>query len=465
MSDHRSRQAAEDRRSVETGDPVTTAARGQHVLILGGGYVGLYTALQLKKKLRRGEARITLVDPRSYMTYQPFLPEAAAGSLEPRHVVVSLRRELRGVEVITGRVSRVDHERRTATVLRDAGAPMEVHYDQVVVAVGSIARTLPIPGLTDMGIGFKHVEEAIALRNHVLDRLDVAANLDDPELRARALTFVFVGGGYAGIEALAELEDMARAAVKFYDGLAAENLRFVLVEASRRILPEVGEDMGRYTLKQLRERGIDIRLETRLESCTDGNVVLSDGTTMRADTLVWTAGVRPSPVLANTDLPVDDRGRLLCAADLRVQGPHGIVAGAWGAGDCAAVPDLTSVHGDLCSPSAQHAVRQARRLGDNIVSVLRGQEPSVYKHRHVGSVASLGLHKGVAQVYGLKLKGRAAWFMHRTYHMSRMPTLNRKVRIILDWTLALFFQRELVALGRLQNPRAEFRSSAQEPNS
>lgn len=213
MSDHRSRQAAEDRSSVETGDPVTTAARGQHVLILGGGYVGLYTALQLQKKLRRGEARITLVDPRSYMTYQPFLPEAAAGSLEPRHVVVSLRRELRGVEVITGRVSRVDHERRTATVLRDAGAPMTLHYDQVVVAVGSIARTLPIPGLTDIGIGFKHVEEAIALRNHVLDRLDVAANLDDPELRARALTFVFVGGGYAGIEALAELEDMARAAV------------------------------------------------------------------------------------------------------------------------------------------------------------------------------------------------------------------------------------------------------------
>lgn len=465
MSDHRSRQAAEDRSSVEIGDPVTTAARGQHVLILGGGYVGLYTALQLQKKLRRGEARITLVDPRSYMTYQPFLPEAAAGSLEPRHVVVSLRRELRGVEVITGRVSRVDHERRTATVLRDAGAPMTLHYDQVVVAVGSIARTLPIPGLTDIGIGFKHVEEAIALRNHVLDRLDVAANLDDPELRARALTFVFVGGGYAGIEALAELEDMARAAVMFHDGLAAEDLRFVLVEASRRILPEVGEDMGRYTLKQLRERGIDIRLETRLESCTDGNIVLSDGTTMRADTLVWTAGVRPSPVLANTDLPVDDRGRLRCAADLRVQGPHGIVAGAWGAGDCAAVPDLTSLRGDLCSPSAQHAVRQARRLGDNIVSVLRGQEPSVYKHRHVGSVASLGLHKGVAQVYGLKLKGRAAWFMHRTYHMSRMPTLNRKVRIILDWTLALFFQRELVALGRLQNPRAEFRSSAQEPNS
>ena len=229
---------------------------------------------------------------------------------------------------------------------------MTLNYDQVVVAVGSIARTLPIPGLADIGIGFKHVKDAIALRNHVLDRLDVAANLDDPELRARALRFVFVGGGYAGIEALAELEDMGRAAVRFHDALAAEDLRFVLVEASRRILPEVGEDMGRYTLKQLRERGIDIRLETRLELCTDGNVVLSDGTTMRADTLVWTAGVRPSPVLANTDLPVDDRGRLRCAADLRVQGPHGVVAGAWGAGDCAAVPDLTSVRSSAQEPNS-----------------------------------------------------------------------------------------------------------------
>jgi NADH:quinone reductase (non-electrogenic) len=435
------------------------------VLILGGGYVGLYTALRLKKKLHPGEAHVTIVDPRSYMTYQPFLPEAAAGSLEPRHVVVSLRRELRGLDVVNGRVTDIRHRDRAVMVQPEEGEPFQLRYDQLVVALGSVARTLPIPGLKDFGIGFKQVEEAIALRNHVLDRLDVAASVDDTELRAAALTFVFVGGGYAGIEALGELQDMAHDAVSFHDGLAYGDLRFVLVEASDHILPEVGADMGRYTVRQLRSRGIDVKLNTRLESCVEGNVVLSDGTRMRADTLVWTAGVKANPVLTNSDLPLDNRGRLRCRADLRVEGPDGIVDGVWGAGDCAAVPDLTGGPGAFCSPSAQHAVRQARLLGDNLVAVLRGQQPAQYRHRHVGSVASLGLHKGVAQVYGIKVRGFPAWFMHRTYHMSRMPTLNRKVRIVLDWTLALFFRRELVALGRLQDPQAEFRSAAQAPPS
>ncbi len=439
------------------------SAERPRVLILGGGYVGLYTALRLKKKLRRGEADVTIVDPRSYMTYQPFLPEAAAGSLEPRHVVVSLRRELRGVKVLNGTVTGIRHSDRTASVTPELGDAFQLPYDHVVVALGSIARTLPVPGLQEMGIGFKQVEEAIALRNHVLDRLDVAASLNDAQLRARALTFVFVGGGYAGIEALGELEDMARAAVAFHDGISEQDVRFVLVEATGRVLPEVGEDMGEYTVEQLRARGIDVRLRTRLQSCVDGEVVLSDGTSMQADTLVWTAGVKANPVLLHTDLPLDARGRLRCAADLRVEGDAGILEGAWGAGDCAAVPDLTGKPGTYCSPSAQHAVRQARLLGDNLVAVLRGSAPVAYRHRHVGSVASLGLHKGVAQVYGIKAKGFPAWFMHRTYHMSRMPTFNRKLRIVLDWTLALFFRRELVALGRLQNPRAEFRSAAQAP--
>ena len=436
------------------------------ILVVGGGYVGLYTALRLKRRLRRGEAHVTVVDPRSYMTYQPFLPEAAAGSLEPRHVVVSLRRELVGVRVLTGRLTALRHDERTACITPEAGEPFETRYDHVVLALGSVARTLPIPGLLEQGIGFKQVEEAIALRNHVIDRLDVASSLRGDERRC-ALTFVFVGGGYAGIEALAELEDMARAALRFHEGIRADELRFVLVEATDRILPEVGPDMGRYTVEQLRSRDIDVRLSTRLESCTDGLVVLSDGTTMRADTLVWTAGVKAHPVLANTGLPLDDRGRLRCRADLRVQsagdddGSDGaVVEGAWGAGDCSAVPDLTGAPGATCSPSAQHAVRQAKVLGDNLVAAVRGQEPVEYRHKHVGSVASLGLHKGVAQVYGIKLKGWPAWFMHRTYHMSRMPTVNRKVRIVLDWTLALFFRRELVALGRLENPRAEFRAAA-----
>lgn len=431
-----------------------------HILIAGGGYVGLYTALRLRRRLHPGEARVSVVDPRSYMTYQPFLPEAAAGSLEPRHVVVPLRRELRGVDVITGRVTEIRHADRVACITPAGGEPYELRYDVLVSALGSVARTLPIPGLAERGMGFKQIEEAIALRNWTLGRLDAADSTADAEVRRKALTFVFVGGGYAGVEALAEVEDMARFATRYYDDVAPDDLRFVLVEATGRILPEVGADLGRYTLAQLRERGIDVRLETRLESCVDGHVVLSDGDTMESDTLVWTAGVKANPALAASDLPLDERGRLRCRADLRVEDDTGVVEGAWGAGDCASVPDLTSdVPGATCSPSAQHAVRQAKVLGDNIVAVLRGAQPWPYSHKHVGSVASLGLYKGVSQTYGVKTRGFVAWFLHRTYHMSRMPTFNRKVRVVTDWTAALLFRREVVSLGSLHDPQQEFRRS------
>jgi NADH dehydrogenase len=405
--------------------------------------------------------RITVVDPRSYMTYQPFLPEAAAGSLEPRHVVVPLRRVLRHCQVITGQVSEIRHADRRARIEPSVGEPYDLAYDVLVVALGSVARTLPIPGLAELGIGFKQVEEAIALRNHVLDRLDVAASTADEDVRRRALSFVVVGGGYAGVEALAELQDMAKDVLRYYPYLRPHHMRWVLVEATDRILPEVGPDMGAYTVEELRRHGIEVRLETRLESCVDGRVVLDDGTEFDTDTLIWTAGVKANPILANTDLPLDDKGRLRCRADLRIEG----VQNAWAAGDCAAVPDVTSkVPGALYAPNAQHAVRQAKRLGDNIALVLRGREPEDYVHKYVGSVASLGLHEGVAQVYGVKLKGFPAWFMHRTYHLSRMPTFNRKVRIVLDWTLALFFRREAVSLGRLQMPRDEFRRAAIPPS-
>jgi NADH dehydrogenase len=253
------------------------------------------------------------------------------------------------------------------------------------------------------------------------------------------------------------MEDMARDALRYYPELRPEDMHWVLVEATMRILPEVDPDMGAYTVQQLLKRQLDIRLGTRLESCVDGLVKLSDGDSFQADTIVWTAGVKPNPMLSQTDLPRDDKGRLTCLATLQVVGPDGtVVEGAWSAGDCAAVPDLAKGPGELCGPSAQHAVRQAKRVGDNIVAVLRGRTPTEYRHRYAGSVASLGLHKGVAQVYGVKLKGWPAWFMHRTYHVSRIPSLNRKVRVIIDWTLALFLKREVVALGELHEPRESF---------
>ncbi|CAO5181309.1 NADH:quinone reductase (non-electrogenic) [Frankia sp. AiPs1] len=416
----------------------------------------MYTALRLRRKLRAAEASITVVEFNSYMTYQPFLPEAAAGNLEPRHVVVPLRKVLKGCRVISGSVLSVTHERRTAVVRPPLGDPFELAYDILVMCPGSVARTLPIPGLAEQGVGFKSVAEAIYLRNQVIGRLDAAVSATDLVVRRRALTFLFIGGGYAGIEALAELEDMARDACSFYPDLNPSEMRWVLVEASDRILPEVSTAMGLYTVKQLERRGIEVKLGTRVESMVDGRVVLDNDERFDAGTVVWTAGVKPHPLLARTDLPLDERGRVRTTAFLQVDG----VSDAWAAGDCAAVPDLTRGEGETTGPSAQHAVRQAARLGENLVAELRRQPIHPYQHRYAGSVASLGLHKGVAEVYGVRLRGWPAWLMHRTYHLSRVPTVNRKVRVMADWTLALFFRREIVSLGSFADPRAEFRSVA-----
>ncbi|MFI8967109.1 NAD(P)/FAD-dependent oxidoreductase [Streptomyces sp. NPDC053493] len=439
------------------------------ILVVGGGYVGMYTALrlqrQLKAELRSHAAEITVVTPEPYMTYQPFLPEAAAGSISPRHVVVPLRRVLDRCRIVIGEVHSVDHVKRTATLStlateEEGTGSVRIGYDELVIAPGSISRTLPVPGLADHGIGFKTVEEAIGLRNHVIEQMDIASSTRDPALRDAALTFVFVGGGYAGVEALAELEDMARYTARYYHNLKPEDLRWVLVEASDRILPEVGEEMGRYAVRELRARNVDVRLGTRLDSCENRVAVLSDGTRLPTRTVVWTAGVKPAPLVAATDLPRDARGRIRCTARLTVEG----VEHAWAAGDAAAVPDLTADEpGKDCAPNAQHAVRQTKVLAENIAASLRGQPLKDYRHAYAGSVASLGLHKGVAHVYGRKLKGYPAWFMHRAYHLSRVPTFNRKARVLAEWTLSGLFKREIVSLGSLEHPRAEFELAAAPP--
>jgi NADH:ubiquinone reductase (H+-translocating) len=427
------------------------------ILVVGGGYVGMYTALALQRKLSRGAGEITVVEPQSNMTYQPFLAEAAAGSVEPRHVVVPLRKVLRNCNVITGAVSSIEHARKTVTIQPAEGDAYEFGYDLLVVCPGSVSRILPIPGLAEHGIGFKTIGEAIYLRNQVLSCLDLAASTNDPERRRKALTFVFVGGGYAGVEAMAELEDMARYATRYIPGIEPSDMRWVLVEAASRVMPEVSVRLSAYTVDRLTERDIDVRLNTRLESAVDGQIRLSDGDEFEADTLVWTAGVKANPMLQQTDLPLDEAGRLPCAANLTVKG----VTGVFAAGDCAAVPDLTKDDPNaLCGPSAQHAVRQSKVLAANIVATVHGGSLRDYRHAYAGSVASLGLYRGVAEVYGVKLRGFPAWWMHRTYHISRMPTFNRKVRVVADWTGALLFRREVVALGQLQQPRTEFEQAA-----
>lgn len=443
------------------GSMVAGKSQPTRILILGGGYVGMYTALGLQKRLRAGEASVTVIDPQPNMTYQPFLPEAAAGSIEPRHVVVPLRRTLRKCHVITARVLRIEHERQLVTMETFDGSLREIGYDVLVVALGSVARLLPIPGLAENGISFKTVGEAIYLRNHVLSRMDLAASTLDPDLRRRLLTFTFVGGGFAGVESLAEMEDMARYATRYYQNIEPEDMRWVLVEAAGRILPEVRESLGAWTVEQLVKRDVEVFLSTTARSFENGHVVLSDGTEFDSDTIVWNAGVRANPVLGQSDLPLDGRGRVICTASMRVRNRPDV----WAAGDCAAVPDLSRTNEDataLCAPNAQHAVRQARHLAKNIITVLRGGTPKDYFHRSVGSVASLGPHQGVADTYNIKVKGYLAWLMHRAYHVSRMPTVNRKVRIQLDWLVNGLFAREVVSLGQISEPKAEFVRASQD---
>ncbi|MFR9673442.1 NAD(P)/FAD-dependent oxidoreductase [Streptomyces sp. TR06-5] len=430
------------------------------ILVVGGGYVGLYAARRILKKMRYGEATVTVVDPRSYMTYQPFLPEAAAGSISPRHVVVPLRRVLPKAEVLTGRVTTVDQDRKVATVSPLVGEAYELPFDYLVVALGAVSRTFPIPGLAEHGIGMKGVEEAIGLRNHVLEQLDKADSTTDEDVRRRALTFVFVGGGFAGAETVGEVEDMARDAAKYYPNVKREDMRFLLADVADKILPEVGPKLGEWGKEHLQDRGVEVYLKTSMESCIDGRVVLSNGLEVDSNTIVWTAGVKPNPALKRFGLPLGPRGHVDTEATLQVRGTDHI----WAAGDNAQIPDLASGEGKWCPPNAQHALRQAKVLGDNVISRMRGFPQSDYKHANKGAVAGLGLHKGVAMVVmgklRLKLRGRLAWYMHRGYHGLAVPTWNRKIRVFADWTLAMFLKREVVSLGAMEKPREEFYEAA-----
>ncbi|MFD0279856.1 NAD(P)/FAD-dependent oxidoreductase [Kitasatospora sp. NPDC127111] len=427
------------------------------ILIVGGGYVGLYAAMRILKKMRYGEATVTVVDPRSYMTYLPFLPEAAGGNVAPRNLVAPLRSALKKAEVLTGAVTGVDHARKVATIQPAAGDSYELPFEYLVVATGSVSRTFPIPGLAEHGIGMKTVEEAISLRNHVMAQLDKAESTTDEAVRRKALTFVVIGGGFAGVETIAEIEDMARDAAKIYKTVSRDDMRFIMVEAANRILPEVGPDLGLWTKEKLEERNIEVFIETSMDSCVDQHVVLKNGVEVDASTIVWTAGVKPNPVLANFGLPLGPRGHVDTAPTLQVQGFDYV----WAAGDNAQVPDLAAGEGAWCPPNAQHACRQAVVLGDNVISGMRGFPQKEYKHKNLGAVAGLGLHKGVAILFGkVKLKGRLAWWFHRGYHGAMVPTMNRKIRVFTDWTLAMFLKRETVGLAQMEKPFEAFQEAA-----
>jgi NADH dehydrogenase len=410
-------------------------ARGG-TLILGGGFAGAWVARLL------GRDGATVVGPESFMLYTPMLPEAASGTLEPRHVVVPLRLMCPHAELHLGRVVVLDEERRRVQVRSDEALTW-IGYERLVLALGSVARVLPVPGLREHGRGFKDLADAIALRNHVLQRLEAASAAATEAHRRRELTFVFVGAGYAGVEALAELADLVRDALRHYPELRDTPQRWVLVDAAPRILPEIPTRLGDYAAQELARREVDIRVETTLVAAGPHSVELSDGETILTSTLVWTAGVRAHPLLAELGLPLDDRGRVRVDPTLRVEGRGHVFA----LGDCAAVPnEATPSHPD--PPTSQHALRQARCVARN----LRGDSRR-YRYRMLGQVATLGRYRGIADVLGLRLRGFPGWFVTRTYHLYQLPLWSRKLRVVTDWTVALLFRRDIAELGMLGRPR------------
>ncbi|HEY8774212.1 MAG TPA: NAD(P)/FAD-dependent oxidoreductase [Gaiellaceae bacterium] len=406
------------------------------ILIAGGGYAGSMVARRLG---RRGA---TIVSPENFMLFTPLLPEAASGTLEPRHVVVPLRMMCPHAELIVGPVTSLDVDRKSVIV--DAGdGSLEVGYEQLVLALGSISRTLPVPGLAQHGRGFRDLADAIDLRNHVLRQLEAADAALTPGDTARHLAFVFVGAGYAGVEALAELSDLVRDALRYYPRLRTVPQRWVLVDAAPRILPEIPTRLGDYAARQLTGRGVEIHVSTRLEAADDRGVLLSDGVRIETNTLVWTTGTRANPLLAELGVPLDERGRVVVDGELRVSGRDGV----WALGDCAAVPNQATP-GRTDPPTSQHALRQARRLARNLTG-----SPKPYRYRMLGQTATLGRYKGIADVMGLRLRGFPGWFFTRTYHLYQLPLFSRKLRVVVDWTVALCFRRDIAELGILGHPR------------
>jgi NADH dehydrogenase len=428
------------------------------ILVVGGGYAGFYAAWGLEKRLRRGEAEITVVDPRPYMTYQPFLPEVAAGSIEARHAAVALRRHLRRSKIIAGAVTRIEHAHRQVVISRADGTEVVADYDIVVVTAGAVTRKFPVPGIEEHAIGLKHVEEAVAIRDRLLVSFDSAAGLPPGPERSRLLTVVFVGGGFTGVEGFGELLSLATALLSSYPELHQGDLRFHLVEVGDRILPEVSSRPGAWVVESLRKRGAQVHLRTAVLSAEDGHVTLSTGLEFDAGLIVWTAGNAANPVVAkNTDLPITERGLLCVRSDLRVGTSAAPVPGAWGAGDVASVPDLAAEDGAARTvPNAQHAYRQGRHLARNIAATLQGREPKPYRHASLGTVATLGLGRGIFESRPVVIKGFIAWLMHRGYHVLAVPSWERKVRVLVGWLPPLLFGRDIVSLQAVQHPRDAF---------
>ncbi len=408
------------------------AAKGG-TLILGGGFGGAHVACLL------GSAGATIVDPGGALLFTPLLPEVAAGAVEPRRALVPLRMMCPDAEVVRGRAIELDEAARTVAVQTELGL-VEIGYERLVIALGSTARVLPIPGLAEHGLVFKQIGDAIALRNHILRRLELAEA--DPANGERHLCFVFVGAGYAGVEALAEMRQLVQDAMRHYRRVRHLPQRWVMVEAGPEILAEVPQALASYTATYLRRQGVEILRSSTLTSVDAQGVTLA-GRRIETDTVVWTAGVTPEPVARSLGLPVDDKGRILVDPALRVQGRADI----WALGDNARVPNAATPQRPD-PPTCQHAVRQARA----VVRSLSG-DFTPYSYRSIGEGATLGRGRGVARIFGLHLRGRLGGLITRAYHVSVVPSRSRRVRIVADGVFSVVLRRDIVELGSLESRR------------
>ena len=415
---------------------------------MGGGFGGTFVARHLQDLLasrgRPGGPRVLLVAPDNFLLFAPLLPEAAAGVVEPRHAVIPLREMLDRTELLVGRVDDIDLAARTAVAVDLSGTRHDLQWTQLVLSPGSVPIVVDVPGLAEHAVGFKTLPDAIWLRNRVLRQLEAADSVDDPARRRELLTFTFVGGGYAGVEALAELESLTRDALHTYPRLSRNDLRWVLVEARSSLLPGLDPKLARYAEANLRSRGVEVLLDTWLESCVDRTIVLSGSgvAPYRSETIVWATGQRPSPLVSELGLPTDTPGRLIVDDELRAGGRSDVFA----LGDAAAVPDPD---GGICPGTAQHAVRQAKVVAQNVAAALGVGQPGRFTYRNRGLAVTLGRNQGAAQVFRFTLTGWLAWWAGRSYHLLMTPGLARKARVAGDWAAALVFPRDLSQLGAL----------------
>lgn len=416
------------------------------IAIVGTGFGGYTCARYLERWLRPDEAEIVLITPKDYTLYLPLLPQVAAGVLQPRSIVTPLHQRLRRSKLLPGVAKGVDLDARTVEVLKINGDPVLVPFDVLVLAPGSMTRTFDIPGLTEHARGMKTLAEAVYLRDHTIAQLELAASTNDPEEQAARCSFVVVGAGYSGVETAATLQLVTRKAMARFPCLDPGLLRWTLVDIAPKVMPELGDVLGREATRLLEERGVDVRLRTTLEKVTEDSATLTDGTTLPSRTVIWTAGVTPRPVV--TSLGTETvKGRLVVGADLQVPRHEGV----FGIGDAAAVPDLTAEPGTMCAPSAQHASRQAVTVARNVVAALRGGPLREYRHRDLGLVVDLGGSDAVARPLGVSVKGPLAQLITRGYHLLTVPSARSRLRVSGDWLLDMMTGDDLIRLDFLKD--------------